>query len=44
MEVDPQKAAATATIDGVEYYFCARGCRDEFQSRHNIEVEPNQHA
>jgi putative ABC transport system ATP-binding protein len=39
MEVDPEKAAATATIDGVDYYFCARGCRDEFESRHASERE-----
>jgi putative ABC transport system ATP-binding protein len=39
MEVDPQKAAASATIDGVDYYFCARGCRDEFESRHATERE-----
>jgi putative ABC transport system ATP-binding protein len=33
MEVDPEKAPATVSIDGVMYYFCARGCRDEFESR-----------
>jgi putative ABC transport system ATP-binding protein len=32
MEVDPEKAPASETVNGVEYYFCARGCRDEFVS------------
>jgi YHS domain-containing protein len=32
MEVDPERAPAHATIDGVEYWFCARGCRDEFEA------------
>jgi putative ABC transport system ATP-binding protein len=35
-----QKAVATATIDGIDHFFCARGCRDEFQSRHAIELKP----
>jgi putative ABC transport system ATP-binding protein len=33
MEVDPALAVAKATVEGVDYYFCARGCRDEFLSR-----------
>ena len=34
MEVDPETAPARATVDGIEYFFCARGCRDEFMSEH----------
>jgi putative ABC transport system ATP-binding protein len=30
MEVDPEQAAASATVEGRQYFFCARGCRDEF--------------
>jgi putative ABC transport system ATP-binding protein len=30
MEIDPAKARASVTVNGSEYYFCARGCRDEF--------------
>ena len=30
MEVDPQGAAAHASVDGTDYWFCAQGCRDEF--------------
>jgi putative ABC transport system ATP-binding protein len=30
MEVDPEKAPAAATIEGRQYFSCARGCRDEF--------------
>jgi putative ABC transport system ATP-binding protein len=33
MEVDPERAAAHLTIDGADYYFCADGCRAEFQQR-----------
>ena len=33
MEVDPERASAHAEIDGVDYWFCAAGCRDEFMSR-----------
>ena len=32
MEVDPERAPAHARIDGVDYWFCARGCRDEFEA------------
>jgi putative ABC transport system ATP-binding protein len=31
MEVDPENAPAAITVEGVTYYFCARGCRDEFE-------------
>jgi putative ABC transport system ATP-binding protein len=31
MTVERVKAAATLDLDGVTYYFCARGCRDEFE-------------
>jgi putative ABC transport system ATP-binding protein len=34
MEVDPDRAAARATVDGVDYWFCAEGCRGEFLTRH----------
>ena len=33
MEVDPERAPAHAEIEGVDYWFCAAGCRDEFISR-----------
>ena len=33
MEVDPDQAAAHATVDGADYWFCAQGCRDEFLAR-----------
>ena len=39
MEVDPEHAPATATIDGVKYYFCAQGCRSEFESRRAADAE-----
>jgi putative ABC transport system ATP-binding protein len=38
MEVDPEKAPASVTFDGVAYYFCARGCRDEFVSLHEAAI------
>ena len=31
MELDPTVAPAQRTIDGTGYYFCANGCRDEFE-------------
>ncbi|MFN7085227.1 MAG: YHS domain-containing protein [Burkholderiales bacterium] len=31
MDVDPQKAAATAVREGVTYYFCSTSCRDKFE-------------
>jgi putative ABC transport system ATP-binding protein len=34
MEVDPERAPAHATVDGVDYWFCARGCHDEFVAQH----------
>ncbi len=30
MTVERDKAPATLEVDGTSYYFCARGCRDEF--------------
>jgi YHS domain-containing protein len=30
MTVEREKAAATMEYEGTTYYFCARGCRDEF--------------
>ncbi len=32
MEVDEAKAAATATYEGKTYYFCATGCKKEFEA------------
>ena len=32
MEVDPRAAAAHAEIDGIDYWFCAEGCRREFEA------------
>ena len=37
MEVDPERAAAHATVGGVDYWFCAQGCRQEFESGHRGE-------
>jgi putative ABC transport system ATP-binding protein len=31
MEVDPDRAPAHITINGVDYWFCAQGCREEFE-------------
>lgn len=31
MEVEPEKAAATSTYEGEKYYFCAEGCRHQFE-------------
>jgi YHS domain-containing protein len=30
MDIDPKTAAATSEYDGVTYYFCARGCKLDF--------------
>ncbi len=30
MDVDPQRAAATSEYKGVTYYFCAPGCKRQF--------------
>ena len=30
MDVDPAKAAGTATHGGATYHFCSAGCRDRF--------------
>ena len=30
MDVDPQTAPASAEFEGVTYYFCAQGCKDDF--------------
>lgn len=30
MEVEPDKAAAVTTYNGEKYYFCAEGCRHQF--------------
>ncbi|WP_136715794.1 MaoC/PaaZ C-terminal domain-containing protein [Halorientalis salina] len=32
MEVDPDDPAAVTEIDGVEYYFCSEGCKQQFES------------
>ena len=32
MEIDPRDAAAHLRVEGVDYYFCAKGCRHEFQT------------
>jgi YHS domain-containing protein len=31
MEVDERSAAGQSTYQGKTYYFCARGCREEFE-------------
>ena len=30
MDVDPAMAAATSEYEGKTYYFCAKGCKKEF--------------
>ena len=30
MEVDPQSAAGSAEYGGTTYYFCSRGCLEDF--------------
>ena len=30
MQVDPTKAAGTSEYNGKTYYFCSKGCRDDF--------------
>ena len=32
MEVDPDDPGAVTEIDGVEYYFCSEGCRQQFEA------------
>jgi Cu+-exporting ATPase len=32
MEVEPATAAATSDYKGKTYYFCAKGCKKEFDS------------
>jgi putative ABC transport system ATP-binding protein len=32
MDVDPETAPATMTVDGTDYYFCSRGCQLEFEA------------
>ena len=32
MEIDPETAAATSEYKGVTYYFCAEGCKQEFDA------------
>ncbi|MEO6197366.1 MAG: YHS domain-containing protein [Dehalococcoidia bacterium] len=32
MDVDPAMAAATSEYKGKTYYFCAKGCKKEFDS------------
>ena len=46
MEVDPHGAAAHASVEGIDYWFCAQGCRDEFLAGHvradaGLAREPN---
>ncbi len=33
MSIEKEKAAATAVRDGVTYYFCSKGCSQEFQGK-----------
>ena len=40
MEVDPRRAPAHLTIDGIDYWFCAQGCLDEFAARHHTPAQP----
>jgi putative ABC transport system ATP-binding protein len=40
MEVDPDRAPVHATVDGVDYWFCAQGCRQEFEARQGAGPPP----
>lgn len=42
MEVDPARAVAHATIEGVDYWFCAQGCRAEFEHREAARSRPSE--
>ncbi len=32
MEIDPETAAATSELNGTTYYFCAVGCKQDFDA------------
>jgi Cu+-exporting ATPase len=32
MEIDPESAAATSDYQGTTYYFCAVGCKEQFDA------------
>ena len=32
MEIDPETAAGTSQYQGTTYYFCAEGCKQEFDA------------
>jgi Cu+-exporting ATPase len=32
MEIDPEAAAGTSEYEGTTYYFCAEGCKKEFDA------------
>ena len=32
MEIDPESAAATSDYEGTTYYFCAVGCKEQFDA------------
>jgi Cu+-exporting ATPase len=32
MEIDPASAAATSDYEGTTYYFCAVGCKEQFDA------------
>jgi YHS domain-containing protein len=32
MEIDPNEAAGTSEYEGTTYYFCAEGCKNDFDA------------
>ena len=45
MEVDPERAAGTSEYQGRTYYFCAPGCKRQFDQNPEryVEGQPMQH-
>ena len=46
MTVDEKKAAATSTYKGKTYYFCARGCKQQFDKEPEkfLNAKPGEHG
>ena len=41
MQVDPATAKWTSTFDGHTYYFCAPGCKKDFEAEPDTYLDPN---
>jgi YHS domain-containing protein len=46
MTVDEKKAAATSVYNGVTYYFCAKGCKVQFDKNPEkfLSAKPGEHG